>query len=61
MIITFPFADYAVINPANMWTKPDVKLFKQEVTSGKGDGVIRVGHGDTVTVSIEQCFRTVLD
>lgn len=44
--------EYAVINPANMWTKPDVKLFKQEVTSGKGDGVIRVGHGDTVTVRV---------
>ncbi|XP_053693466.1 Golgi resident protein GCP60 [Sabethes cyaneus] len=44
--------EYAVINPANMWTKPDIKLFKQEVTSGKGDGVIRVGHGDTVTVRV---------
>lgn len=44
--------DYAVISPANMWTKPDIKLFKQEVTSGKGDGVIRVGHGDTVTVRV---------
>ncbi|XP_055594365.1 Golgi resident protein GCP60 isoform X2 [Uranotaenia lowii] len=37
---------------ANMWTKPDIKLFKQEVTSGKGDGVIRVSHGDTVTVRV---------
>ncbi|XP_055547969.1 Golgi resident protein GCP60 [Wyeomyia smithii] len=44
--------EYAVINPANMWTKPDIKLFKQEVTSGKGDGVIRVNHGDTVTVRV---------
>lgn len=44
--------EYAVISPANMWTKPDVKLFKQEVTSGKGDGVIRVGHGDTITVRV---------
>lgn len=44
--------EYAVISPANMWTKPDIKLFKQEVTSGKGDGVIRVGHGDTVTVRV---------
>lgn len=44
--------EYVVISPANMWTKPDIKLFKQEVTSGKGDGVIRVGHGDTVTVRV---------
>uniref|UniRef100_A0A182N521 ACB domain-containing protein n=1 Tax=Anopheles dirus TaxID=7168 RepID=A0A182N521_9DIPT len=44
--------DYAVISPANMWTKPDIKLFKQEVMAGKGDGVIRVNHGDTVTVKV---------
>ncbi|XP_058058139.1 Golgi resident protein GCP60 [Anopheles bellator] len=44
--------DYAVISPANMWTKADIKLFKQEVTAGKGDGVIRVNHGDTVTVKV---------
>ncbi|XP_055637947.1 Golgi resident protein GCP60 [Toxorhynchites rutilus septentrionalis] len=44
--------EYAVISPANMWTKSDIKLFKQEVTSGKGDGVIRVCHGDTITVRV---------
>uniref|UniRef100_A0A2M4BM16 Protein involved in maintenance of golgi structure and er-golgi transport n=1 Tax=Anopheles marajoara TaxID=58244 RepID=A0A2M4BM16_9DIPT len=44
--------DYAVISPANMWTKADIKLFKQEVMAGKGDGVIRVNHGDTVTVKV---------
>ena len=42
--------EYAVISPANMWTRPDIKIFKQEVSAGKGDGVIRVGHGETVTV-----------
>lgn len=35
-----------------MWTKADIKLFKQEVMAGKGDGVIRVNHGDTVTVGL---------
>lgn len=44
--------DYPVINPASMWTRPDIQLFKQEVSSGKGDGVIRIGHGDTVTVRV---------
>lgn len=38
--------------PANMWTRPDIKLFKQEVSAGKGDGVIRVSHGDVVTVRV---------
>lgn len=44
--------DYPVISPASMWTRPDIQLFKQEVSAGKGDGVIRVGHGDTVTVRV---------
>lgn len=44
--------DYPVINPASMWTRPDIQLFKQEVSAGKGDGVIRIGHGDTVTVRV---------
>lgn len=30
----------------------DMKAFKMEVSAGKGDGVLRVGHGDTVTVRV---------
>lgn len=41
-----------VIERANMWTRSDMKLFKTEVSAGKGDGVIRVGHGETVTVRV---------
>lgn len=44
--------EYPVISPATMWTRPDIEAFKQEVSAGKGDGVIRVGHGDTVTVRV---------
>ncbi|CAO1436060.1 unnamed protein product [Diamesa serratosioi] len=45
--------EYAVIQPANMWTRHDIKEFKREVMSvGKGDGVLRVGHGDVVTVRV---------
>lgn len=44
--------EYPVVSPANMWTRPDIQLFKQEVSAGKGDGVIKVGHGDTVTVRV---------
>lgn len=42
----------AVIERANMWTRSDMKAFKLEVSAGKGDGVIRVGHGETVTVRV---------
>lgn len=45
--------EYAVVQPASMWTRHDIKEFKHEVmTNGKGDGVIRVGHGDCVTVRV---------
>jgi len=44
--------DFSIISPASMWTRPDIETFKQEVSAGKGDGVIRVGHGDTVTVRV---------
>lgn len=44
--------EFSVVSPANMWTRPDIKLFKQEVSAGKGDGVIRVSHGDVVTVRV---------
>lgn len=35
-----------------MWTRHDIKEFKREVSSFKGDGIIVVGHGDTVTVRV---------
>lgn len=44
--------EYSTIMPANMWTRPDIKQFKIEVAAGKGDGVIKVGHGDVVTVRV---------
>lgn len=34
--------EFAVLSPANMWTKPDIQLFKTEVAAGKGEGVIKV-------------------
>ncbi|XP_055696313.1 Golgi resident protein GCP60 [Lutzomyia longipalpis] len=44
--------EYPVISRASMWTRSDLKAFKAEVSAGSGDGVIRVGHGDTVTVRV---------
>lgn len=44
--------EFAVVQPASMWTRSDIKEFKAEVSKGKGDGVIRIGHGDTITVRV---------
>lgn len=45
-------SEFAVVQPAKMWTRSDIKDFKHEVTTAGGDGVIRVGHGDCVTVRV---------
>ncbi|XP_017783749.1 PREDICTED: Golgi resident protein GCP60 isoform X2 [Nicrophorus vespilloides] len=37
---------------ANMWTRSDIDVFKQSVSQAEGDGVVRVGHGETVTVRV---------
>lgn len=46
------YDDYVMIRPAKIWTRPDIEQFKTEVSAGDGDGVITIGHGDTVTVRI---------
>lgn len=38
--------------PASMWTRSDIDAFKQAVSQAEGDGVVRVGHGETVTVRV---------
>lgn len=38
--------------PASMWTRSDIQAFKQTVSQAEGDGVVRVGHGETVTVRV---------
>lgn len=43
--------DGTIMAPANMWTRPDIKKFKDEVSEGKS-GVLRIGHGDIVTVRV---------
>lgn len=44
--------EFAVVNPASMWTRCDIKEFKHEVSAAGGDGVLRVGHGDCITVRV---------
>lgn len=35
-----------------MWTRSDIDQFKHSVSQAEGDGVVRVGHGETVTVRV---------
>ncbi|CAH1388539.1 unnamed protein product [Nezara viridula] len=41
-----------VISTASMWTRKDVKEFKESIRKEGGDSIIRVGHGETVTVRV---------
>lgn len=47
------------IAPPNMWTKPDIELFKTEVAAGKGEGVIRVSstHGAAFVLCLVRRMR----
>ncbi|CAF4426917.1 unnamed protein product, partial [Adineta steineri] len=43
--------EYPTISPANMWTRKDLKEFKDAVRKEK-DAVIKIGSGETVTVRV---------
>ncbi|KAG7154056.1 Golgi resident protein GCP60-like [Homarus americanus] len=40
------------IAPASMWTRRDIQDFKESIRREGGDSVIKVGHGETVTVRV---------
>ncbi|KAK9876681.1 hypothetical protein WA026_014059 [Henosepilachna vigintioctopunctata] len=42
----------SAVQPASMWTRQDIEAFKQSVSEAEGHGVVRVGHGETVTVRV---------
>ncbi|XP_011156026.1 Golgi resident protein GCP60 isoform X1 [Solenopsis invicta] len=44
--------DWPPITPAEMWTRKGVEEFKQTIRKETGDAVIKVGHGETVTVRV---------
>ncbi|XP_076238768.1 Golgi resident protein GCP60 [Calliopsis andreniformis] len=44
--------DWPPIAPAEMWTKEGVEEFKETIRREAGDAVIKVGHGETVTVRV---------
>ena len=47
---TFCFPDFPEISPASMWTHKDLKEFKDSIRKEASEAVIKVGHGETVTV-----------
>lgn len=46
------FTDALPISAANMWTRKDILEFKEAIRREGGDGIIKVGHGETVTVRV---------
>jgi len=43
--------EFPTISAASMWTRKDIKEFKDSIRKEGGDAIIKVGHGETVTVS----------
>ncbi|XP_058800219.1 Golgi resident protein GCP60 [Phymastichus coffea] len=44
--------DWPPIVPAEMWTRRDIDEFKNTIRREAGDAVIKIGHGETVTVRV---------
>ncbi|XP_067011630.1 Golgi resident protein GCP60 isoform X2 [Anabrus simplex] len=40
------------VSQASMWTRKDIKEFKDSIRKEGGDAIIKVGHGETVTVRV---------
>ncbi|VDK28226.1 unnamed protein product [Gongylonema pulchrum] len=40
------------IAPASMWNRQDIMEFKSAIRKEGGEGIIKVGHGETVTVRV---------
>lgn len=38
--------------PASMWTRKDIAEFKRQIAAEGAEGIIKVGHGETVTVRV---------
>uniref|UniRef100_T1JGC7 ACB domain-containing protein n=1 Tax=Strigamia maritima TaxID=126957 RepID=T1JGC7_STRMM len=45
-------SDLPPVNPASMWTRKDIKEFKDAIRKESVDSIIKVGHGETVTVRV---------
>jgi hypothetical protein len=53
------FAANPAISPASMWTRKDTIDFKNAIKKEGSDGVIKVGHGETVTVILSILIRII--
>ena len=42
--------DYSEIVAASMWTRKDIREFKESICKEGKDSIIKIGHGETVTV-----------
>lgn len=52
-------SDFPEISPASMWTHKDLKEFKESIRKEASEAVIKVGHGETVTVSVDYVYFKV--
>ena len=48
--LDFDFCPLFQVPSASMWTKKEIVEFKQSIQKEGGDAIIKVGHGETVTV-----------
>ena len=48
----FTKKDFHDVVPASMWTRKDIREFKESINREGKDSIIKVGHGETVTVSL---------
>ena len=44
------------IAPASLWNRKDIVEFKNAIRKEGPEGIIKVGHGETVTVSDEKDY-----
>ncbi|UYV64256.1 ACBD3 [Cordylochernes scorpioides] len=47
-----PSEDALCLATASMWTRKDIREFKESIRKDEGDGILKVGHGETVTVRV---------
>lgn len=47
-----PVNSQGTMSMASMWTRKDVDEFKESIRREGGDAVLKVGHGETVTVKL---------
>lgn len=52
LFLFFIIGSVQTLFPASMWTRKDIDEFKSNLLREGGEAVIKVNHGETVTVSV---------